>query len=178
MIIRLLIFGLLNFGGLAIGAYFTNPGVASDWYQNMNQAPWTPPGWVFGAAWTTIMICFTIYLALLWDELETQGPSSGPSPVHQASDEAVMQSIRAKNKAQLVYLYISALILNVVWNFIFFYLHQVGMAAIVISALTLIVFFFGFRYWDQMKTKTLLLAPYAIWMCIATSLNVYALVMN
>ena len=178
MVKRLLIFGILNFGGLAIGAYFTDPGVASEWYQNMQQAPWTPPGWVFGAAWTTIMICFTIYLALLWEELENQGPSTNQAPSHKSSDEIRMNSIRAKNKSQLIYLFISALILNVVWNFIFFYLHQVGIAAAVIAALTCIVFFFGFRYWDQMKIKTLLLAPYAIWMCIATSLNVYALVMN
>jgi len=178
MIKSLITFGLLNFGGLAIGAIFTNPGVASDWYQNMQQAPWTPPGWVFGAAWTTIMVCFTIYLALLWDKLGTQGPSIDKSTSHQASDEARIESIRAKNKSQLVYLYISALILNIIWNFIFFYLHQMGIAAIVISSLTLIVFFFGFRYWDQMKAKTLLLAPYAIWMCIATSLNLYALIMN
>ncbi|HAV24553.1 MAG TPA: hypothetical protein DCX01_00100 [Bacteroidetes bacterium] len=29
----------------------------------MNKVPWTPPGWVFGAAWTTIRVCFSIYMA-------------------------------------------------------------------------------------------------------------------
>ncbi|NBN98947.1 MAG: hypothetical protein EBV19_06865 [Flavobacteriia bacterium] len=45
----ILLFLFLNFGALAIGGSFTADGVASDWNQNLNKAPWTPPGWVFGA---------------------------------------------------------------------------------------------------------------------------------
>ena len=52
------LFLLLNFGALAIGSYFMNNGPQSNWYLTLNKAPWTPPGWVFGVAWTTIMICF------------------------------------------------------------------------------------------------------------------------
>jgi len=40
-------------------------GAFSSWYQMANKAPWTPPGWVFGAAWTIIMICFSIYMSSL-----------------------------------------------------------------------------------------------------------------
>ena len=62
--IALLVFFLLvNFGGLAIGNWLMNSGPSSTWYLELNKAPWTPPGWVFGAAWTLIMICFSIYLA-------------------------------------------------------------------------------------------------------------------
>ena len=56
---------MLNFGALAIGSYFTASGASSDWYQNLNKAPWTPAGWVFGAAWTSIMICYSVYMAYL-----------------------------------------------------------------------------------------------------------------
>ena len=72
MIYRLIIFFLLNFGALGIGGFFTGPGVSSEWYQNLNKAPWTPPGWVFGAAWTTIMICFSIYMAFAWEKIENR----------------------------------------------------------------------------------------------------------
>jgi tryptophan-rich sensory protein len=27
-------------------------------YLNLNKAPWTPAGWVFGAAWTSVMLFF------------------------------------------------------------------------------------------------------------------------
>ena len=65
MILRILLFLIINFGGLFIGGLFTGEGVPSDWYQNLNKAPWNPPGWVFGAAWTTVMICFSVYMAIL-----------------------------------------------------------------------------------------------------------------
>jgi benzodiazapine receptor len=65
MIKRILLFLVVNFSALAIGGLFTGKGVPSDWYQNLNQAPWTRPGRVFGAAWTLIMICFAVYMAYL-----------------------------------------------------------------------------------------------------------------
>ena len=58
-------FLFLNFVGLAIGSSFTGNGVSSVWYQNLVKAPWTPPGWVFGAAWSSIMIFFAIFMAYL-----------------------------------------------------------------------------------------------------------------
>ena len=152
MLVRLIIFLVINFGALAIGNYFTGPGVASDWYANMNKAPWTPPGWVFGAAWTTIMICFSIFLALLWDKV--------------------------KDKNFLIGLYVLQLVLNISWNPVFFKFQNVGLGIIVISSLTLLVYYFLFQYWSELKAKSLLMLPYAIWITIATSLNVYAWVMN
>ncbi len=69
MLARLIIFLFINFGALAIGSIFTGKGVPSDWYASLNKAPWTPPGWVFGAAWFSIMLCFTIYMAVAWKQV-------------------------------------------------------------------------------------------------------------
>ena len=44
------LFFVLNFAALALGGLFTGSGVTSDWYTKANQAPWTPPGFVFGLA--------------------------------------------------------------------------------------------------------------------------------
>lgn len=63
MIARIALFLVLNFAALGIGGLFSGQGVPSDWYTGLNKAPWTPPGWVFGSAWTIIMICFAIYMA-------------------------------------------------------------------------------------------------------------------
>ncbi|MDC6468346.1 tryptophan-rich sensory protein, partial [Flavobacteriaceae bacterium] len=62
-------FLVLNFSALAIGSWLMNNGPMTNWYVNLNQAPWTPPGWVFGIAWTTIMICFSVYMAYLFIEI-------------------------------------------------------------------------------------------------------------
>jgi translocator protein len=147
MIYRLIIFLVLNFGALAIGGIFTGKGVPSDWYINLAKAPWTPPGWVFGAAWATIMICFAIYMAMLWPAIE--------------------------NKKLIIILFATQWILNVAWNPTFFYYHKVLSGLIVICLLTLLIGFFLFFYWPELKLKSLLIAPYLIWLIIATSLNGY-----
>ena len=152
MIKRIILFLVLNFSALAIGGLFTNDGVASLWYQTINKAPWTPPGWVFGAAWTTIMICFAIYMAYL---------------------------IASKvDKKTVVLLYSIQLILNMAWNPIFFYFQSVVLGLICISLLTILIAYLFFKFWNVLKIKTLFLAPYLIWLVIATSLNLYILLYN
>ena len=110
MILRLILFLALNFAALAIGGIFTSNGIPSDWYLGLAKAPWTPPGWVFGAAWTTIMIFFGLYLAYLWPTVE--------------------------NNYLFIGLYVIQWILNVGWNPTFFYFHQVFVGLVVISRLT------------------------------------------
>jgi len=67
-----LLFILINFGGLAIGGWLMNNGPSTEWYINLNQAPWTPPGWIFGVAWTSIMICFSVYLAYIFKDYSSK----------------------------------------------------------------------------------------------------------
>ena len=62
---RFLFFLFINIGSLGLGSLLMNNGPTSEWYLNLNKAPWTPPGWLFGVAWTTIMVCFSIYLTYL-----------------------------------------------------------------------------------------------------------------
>ncbi|HEY5690437.1 MAG TPA: TspO/MBR family protein [Cyclobacteriaceae bacterium] len=152
MIYRLIIFLVLNFGALAIGGLFTSKGVSSDWYAELAKAPWTPPGWVFGAAWTTIMVCFSIYMAFAWPELE--------------------------NKKLLIGLYAIQWILNIGWNPAFFYFHHVLFGLVLITMLTLLVGFMLFFYWQELKFISILIAPYLVWLIIATSLNGYILLKN
>lgn len=151
-ITRLILFLVVNFGALALGGLFTGSGVSSDWYQNMNQAPWTPPGWVFGAAWTFIMICFSVYMTYAWSV--------------------------AKDKPMLLTLFVVQWILNVSWNPIFFYFQEALIALIVICALTLLVWYLLFKFAKQLGWKSVLIAPYAIWLLIATSLNAYIYLYN
>ncbi len=152
MIKRIVVFLVLNFAALALGGFFTSDGVISDWYMTLHKAPWTPPGWFFGFAWTTIMICFSIYMAYLW------------------SDTGLRKSILG--------LYIVQWILNVIWNPLFFYFHSVGIAMIVIVLLTCLIGYIMFKYWSFLKEKSLLILPYFIWLLIATSLNAYILFKN
>lgn len=148
---KLIIFLIINFGALALGVLLMNDGPQSSWYKNLNQAPWTPPGWFFGVAWTTIMICFSIYLAFLVGKVD---------------------------KTKFLTLFGVQFFLNVIWNYIFFNQHVVGVGLISIIALTIIVGKFLFDYRTVLKAKSWLIAPYFIWLCIACSLNAYILFNN
>jgi len=146
-----LLFLIINFGGLAIGSYLMNNGPISAWYTNLHQAPWTPPGIVFGIAWTLIMICFSIYLGKLF-------------------------TINYNSK--ILSFFIIQFILNVSWNYIFFNQHLVLMGLITIALLTASLFYFFIKLSNKTPFYKYLLLPYMIWLCIATSLNLYILIYN
>ncbi|MDA0863733.1 MAG: tryptophan-rich sensory protein [Bacteroidetes bacterium] len=147
-----LVFGVLNFGGLYLGAIATNPGVNSVWYTSLNQAPWTPPGFVFGLAWTLIMICFTVYLTVLWSN----------------------QSIRKTLSA----LFGLSWLLNVLWNPVFFSLHQTTFALFLISGLLVLLMVMAVKFAKFLGYKTIWILPYIAWLIIATSLNAYIVLQN
>lgn len=152
MIYRIIIFLILNFGALGIGGFFTGKGVPSEWYLNLNKAPWTPPGWVFGFAWTTIMICFAIYMSYAWKKIS--------------------------NLKALGILFAIQWILNVAWNPTFFYFHNVLFGLIIIGLLTVLVGYLLLNYWSDIRIYTLLILPYLVWLIIATSLNAYIFLKN
>ena len=148
----IILFLIINFGGLYIGNLLMNNGPMSEWYISLNQAPWTPPGWVFGAAWTTIMVCFSIYLAYLFDW---------------------------QNSKFLWLFYAFQVLLNVSWNYIFFNQHMTIFGLVVIVSLLIVIlyYFLTFRAESLQKTRFLLL-PYIIWLFIAISLNLYVVIHN
>ena len=152
MAIRILIFLVINFAALGLGGLFTGKGVPSDWYQELNKAPWTPPGWVFGAAWTLIMVLFSFYMAYLWKNVS--------------------------NHNILLILFTFQWMLNVGWNPTFFYFQNAILGLLIIISLTLLVAYFLFNYWPVLELKSFYLAPYFIWLLIATSLNAYIVLNN
>jgi tryptophan-rich sensory protein len=152
MYIRLVIFLLINFAALAIGGLSTGGAVSETWYLTLNKAPWTPPGWVFGAVWTSIMVCFSFFMAKMWEI--------------------------SQHKTMLLLLFSAQWILNVGWNPLFFSMHLVLLSLIVIVLLTGLVGFFFFSSFQKSKLVSLLVLPYFIWLMIASSLNAYIYLYN
>lgn len=146
------IFLIFNFSGLAIGSWLMNNGPRVDWYLLLNKAPWTPPGWFFGLAWTSIMICFSIYLA--------------------------KQFILTKQIRFLTTILFVEFILNVSWNYIFFNQRLIFVALIVLVFLTSLLFYYFFKLSDKVANYKYLLLPYMVWLCVAISLNLYILIHN
>ena len=137
---------IINFGALGIGSLLMGNGAQSEWYLSLNKAPWTPPGWVFGVAWGTIMICFSIYMTQLF-----------------TTDKS----------AQVIILFLVQVILNISWNYVFFNQHKVGLGLVIITLLTLLILYFLIGFYNQLQLISLLIVPYVLWLIIATSLNYY-----
>lgn len=147
---QLILFLFINFGGLALGSYFMGDIAENAWYQSLEKAPWTPPGWVFGAAWFSIMLFYSIFMQQL---LKT----------------------KRNNSKSIKWLFGLSVFFNVCWNPIFFVHHYVVIGLVFLSALfVLLVLLFRIAIQTQPKTALLLL-PYLIWMLIAISLNAYFL---
>lgn len=141
----------LNFIALGLGVFLMNGGPTSSWYADLQKAPWTPPGWVFGVAWSSIMICFAAYMSHLLIIL---------------------------SEKKILLLYAIQWCLNVFWNFLFFNQHFVEIAFFELLALTFVITYFLFRFFSITRYYTLFILPYFLWLLIASSLNGYILTNN
>lgn len=152
---RLTVFFVINFAALGVGSILMgeNPST-NEWYQSLQKAPWTPPGWVFGAAWSFIMFCFSLFM---W----------------RVSGKYTFDELK-----RFYTLFALQLVLNVSWNPVFFHYHFTNTALFIIIVLTLLV---GWLLWWGIKNAGLagiLVSPYFIWLLIATSLNAYVVLHN
>ena len=124
---------------------------SNEWYISLNKAPWTPPGWVFGFAWTFIMICFTFF---------------------------VYKAVKVNKSLKFLRnLYILQWILNVAWNPLFFKYHLTIFALSTILLL-LVVLILMLRFVDKDWNLKLFILPYVLWLSIAFSLNLYVIIYN
>ena len=146
------LFLITNFAGLYFGSILMNEGPSSAWYLLLNKAPWTPPGWVFGIAWFTIMLCFSFYLASL---------------------------IRIIDSVKFWAIYTVQCSLNISWNYVFFNFQKTVAGLIIISLLTVVMIFYFYKFKNQqLKYTKYLLSPYILWLFIASSLNLYIVIYN
>ncbi len=135
----------LSFLVAGFGGQF-DPGA---WYQELNKAPWTPPGWVFGVAWS---ILYTLMALAAWLVWRRGGFILNALPLGA---------------------YGLQMLFNALWSWLFFGLKQPGWALmdllLLLVALTFTVVFFRGRS----KVAGALLIPYCIWALYALSLNAW-----
>ncbi|MDC1259260.1 tryptophan-rich sensory protein [Flavobacteriaceae bacterium] len=148
---RLLLFIVINFSALAIGTWLMNDGPRTAWYINLNQAPWSPPGWVFGVAWSSIMLLFSVYMAFL---------------------------LQVYTSKKVMLLFSTQFVLNVFWNYLFFNQHLIFLGLLNIIFLTVLMFYFLVTFKRTLKNKSFYVLPYCLWLVLATSLNLYIALFN
>ena len=118
-------------------------GSDSPWYMALAKPPLTPPGWLFPVAWTILYVLIGLALAM------------------------VLHARGARGRWLGVGLFALQLALNLTWTPVFFGMHQVGTALIVIlamlvTAIATTIVFAGIR-----RTAGWLMVPYLVWISFA-----------
>lgn len=141
---------VLTFAAAATGAFVTTGG----WYAGIVKPWWTPPAWVFGPVWTTLYTLMAVAAWLVWREggWKAQGRALG--------------------------LYLVQWALNAAWTPLFFGLHRPGWALADLLALDLAVLATLVAFARVRRVAGLLLFPYALWLALATSLNLAIRLLN
>ena len=139
---------LLAFSASAAGALFS-PG---EWYGQLSKPSFNPPSWVFGPVWTALYIMMGTSAWLVWRRAGFEG---------------------AALKAWLFQLGF-----NAAWTPVFFGLHAMGAALIVIVAMWCAILATIVLFWKHSRAASLLLVPYLLWVSFATVLNATLWQMN
>jgi len=133
----------------AIGGVATSRSVG-DWYDSLDRAPWNPPAWLFGPAWTILYVLMAVAAWLVARE--------------GLGDSAVRVALT---------LYLVQLALNLGWSIVFFGLRRPGLALVVIGALFVAITATAIAFHGISPTAAWLLVPYLAWVAFAASLNAW-----
>ena len=137
-----------------LGSVFTDAGT-SQWYASLQKPTYTPPGWVFGPAWTVLYVLMGVALYLVLQARQ-----------------------RRRIKRQAVLLFVVQLILNGAWSFIFFGQHWLLVSLAEIVALWLAIFATVIWFWRVRRIAGYLLLPYLAWVGFAAFLNASIVLLN
>lgn len=138
-------------GGGAASGLATPPG---DWYASLAKPAWTPPGWLFGPVWTLLYAAMGVSAWLLWRRRSQPGA----------------RRALACFTAQLA--------LNFAWSPVFFGLHRLGLAAVIIVTLLSMIVATVAASRRVSRVAALLLVPYVAWVAFASSLNIAIWLLN
>jgi len=149
--ISFLLFAIVTYSASFIGSIATIS-YKEPWYSGLNKSFLTPPDWVFAPVWTTLYLFMTIAIWAAWHK-------------------------NYKN-INLVLVYFIHLCFNTTWSIVFFGLHQIFLALVVLMILILLIIVLIIRFKRVNFVSYYLMIPYLLWCCYALFLNFNLLMLN
>ncbi|WP_336065226.1 TspO/MBR family protein [Nitratireductor rhodophyticola] len=141
-------FLILVVGGGLVIGYVTAPGI---WYAGLNKPAFNPPDWVFAPTWSVLYVLIAVAGARVW--------------------------LRGRREVALRLWWLQ-LALNFAWSPVFFSLHMIGPALVIILLLAATVIAFIIASWRVDRFSALMFLPYAAWVLFAGVLNGAILLLN
>ena len=131
----------------SLGGIITSQSV-NTWYRTLYQPAGNPPNWVFAPVWAMLYAMIGASFAFVWQ----QGFTTNTARIGATAFAIQM-------------------ILNLAWTPIFFGLHQLFAALVVIVLLWLAILVTIMLFSKRSKVAARLLVPYLAWVSFATYLN-------
>lgn len=75
-------------------------------------------------------------------------------------------------------LFISHLVINALWSIVFFGMHEISLALLVIGLLWVVIAYMIVKFYKISKVASFLLVPYIFWVSFATVLNLSLFILN
>ena len=127
--------------------WLSGSGYGNPWFDRLEKPFFMPPGWVFGAAWTTLYTLMGLSLALILAEPPSQRRRIGLA------------------------LFFAQLVLNYAWSPIFFAAHDIRLARIVIVLMLMAAAAAAGQFFRIRPLAGWLMTPYLAWLCFAAALT-------
>ena len=122
------------------------------WYSLLNKPTFNPPDWIFGPVWTSLYIMMTVSIWLYW---------------------------HTKNRdMNTVYIYFIHLVFNTTWSVVFFVLHNMVLALLVLIVLLALIINLILRFKRVKMLSAYLMIPYLLWCSFALILNTSLILLN
>jgi tryptophan-rich sensory protein len=146
--VRLIVACAVSLSAGLIGSLTMFRGDFDAWYPTLVKPAFTPPSWVFGPVWTTLYLLMGIAAFLVWQK-----------------------GLRLRAVRVALAWFLVQLVLNALWSPVFFGLHRIGWALVVIVLLWAAIVVTIRHFACVSRVAALLLVPYLLWVSFATVLN-------
>ena len=122
------------------------------WYSQLVKSDYNPPDWIFAPVWTTLYIMMTLAIWFFWHS--------------------------KKRDVNTIYIYFIHIVFNATWSIVFFGLHQIFFALVVLVILITLIIILIIRFKRVNFVSYYLMIPYLLWCFYALFLNYNLMVLN
>ena len=149
--ISFILFFIITYSASFIGGMATIS-FKEPWYSELIKSNYNPPDWIFAPVWTTLYLMMTLAIWFFW---------------------------HSKNRdMNTIYIYFIHIVFNTTWSIVFFGLHQILFALIVLLALIFLIITLIIRFKRVNLVSYYLMIPYLLWTLYALFLNFNLLILN
>ena len=149
--ISFILFFIITYSASFIGGIVTIS-LKEPWYSQLVKSNNTPPDWVFAPVWTILYLMMTLAIWLYW---------------------------HSKNREMnTIYIYFIHVVFNTTWSIVFFGMHQIFLALIVLMILVILINVLILKFKRVNYISSLLMIPYLLWCCYALFLNFNLYILN